>query len=99
MSSQLKLLNSHSNAPFEKENGYHNNHFGNITESPQDQTTAEPEKNPTEKTYQNTLQILEPSYSENFTGLVQNSSAALQPQGRTRMIPSTSKKLPPQQIP
>ena len=52
-----KIVNSHSNKPFEIENDDHSNQTENTTEFPQDQTSVEPNRNATDNTQQNPLQF------------------------------------------
>ena len=55
-------------------------HNNNPTESPQGETSVEPNKNPIEETQHNPLQIIEPSYFEILTGQIQNPPEILQQQ-------------------
>ena len=73
MSTPLKPVNSQSNASFEGETDDHYNQTENISESPQNRTSAEPLTNPSGNTHQNRLQTLEPSCSDIFNELVRNS--------------------------
>ena len=62
-----------------KKNDY-NNETEKITEFPQDQTSVEPNINPTGNTQQNPLQIPDSSYFKLFTEQTQNLSSELQQQ-------------------
>ena len=70
----------HTQIPHLKKNDDNSNHTENNTESLQGETSVEPNTNPTDKTQQSPLPIPESSYSELFTGPIQNSSIELHQQ-------------------
>ena len=74
----IKSVNSYSSTPTGKEIDDHNIQIENKNESPGDQTSVEPNTNPTENTQQNSLKIAESSYFETLNEPVQNPSSEMQ---------------------
>ena len=78
--SNRRTTSLHTNTLSENEHKNNNNHTYNSTESLQGETSVELNTNRTDNTQKNVLQIPESSYSEIFTGEVQNPPLELQQQ-------------------